>query len=278
MVTMASGVATFSNLAEIVAGPISLSFSGGRLTAGPSALAVSAAAPAKLVIQTQPSSTATAGQAFATQPVVIEEDQFGNIESGDSSTTVTASLASGAGPLQGTLAATLSKGAATFTNLGDSAAETIALRFIAGSLTSATSAPIQVAPPNSPPPNPTPTILGATVVMTPKTKKKKATFSGFNIQYSIPMNQTRVTSNANYLLMATVKGTKQKAVGFSATYNPSNNSVTLKVNGKNLFAKGGQLTILSSPPNGVSSAAGVYLSSSSLSFTISPNAKSITHA
>ena len=32
------------------------------------------------MIHTQPSQTATAGQALAIQPVVYEEDQFGNIE------------------------------------------------------------------------------------------------------------------------------------------------------------------------------------------------------
>ena len=46
--------------------------------------------------------TATAGVAFATQPVVYEEDQFGNVETTDSTTKVTATLASGSGPLQGT--------------------------------------------------------------------------------------------------------------------------------------------------------------------------------
>ena len=42
------------------------------------------------MIQTQPSPTATAGQPFATQPVIYEEDQYGNLETGDNSTVVTA--------------------------------------------------------------------------------------------------------------------------------------------------------------------------------------------
>ena len=53
--------------------------------------AVSPAAAATLVIETQPSSTATAGVAFTTQPVVYEEDQYGNLETSDHSTVITAS-------------------------------------------------------------------------------------------------------------------------------------------------------------------------------------------
>ena len=65
-------------------------------------IVVIAAAAYQLVIHTQPSSTATAGQAFATQPVIYEEDRFGNLETADNSTVVTAALESGTGPLQGT--------------------------------------------------------------------------------------------------------------------------------------------------------------------------------
>ena len=90
---------------------------------------------AKLFIATAPSTSATAGSTFVTQPVIYEEDQFGNLETGDNSTVVTVSLASGAGPLTGTLMATVSGGIATFTNLGDDTAETITLKFSSGNLT-----------------------------------------------------------------------------------------------------------------------------------------------
>ena len=53
------------------------------------------------MIETEPSATATAGQAFSTQPVIWEEDQYGNLETADSSTVVTASLAPAPGRLQG---------------------------------------------------------------------------------------------------------------------------------------------------------------------------------
>ena len=157
-VTLTGGVATFTNLADNAAGPISLTFSGGTLTTTPSAITVSPGPAAKLVTGTQPSATALAGQAFGSQPVVYEEDQYGNVESGDNTTVVTASLASGVGPLQGTQAVTLSAGVARFTNLGDSTAGPITLRFTGGSLTSAATSAIQVAP-LPPPPAPTPVVL-----------------------------------------------------------------------------------------------------------------------
>ena len=79
-----------------------LELSGGGLTAvTTNPIVVSPAAPAALVIHTQPSSQATAGAPFALQPVIYEEDQYGNIETGDDSTVFTASLAVGVGPLQG---------------------------------------------------------------------------------------------------------------------------------------------------------------------------------
>ena len=45
----------------------------------------------RLVIAAQPSATATAGQALATEPVIEEEDQYGNIETRDDSTVITVS-------------------------------------------------------------------------------------------------------------------------------------------------------------------------------------------
>ena len=109
---------------------------------------VSPAAASQLVIHTQPSPTATAGVAFGTQPVIYVEDQYGNLETGDNSTQVTAaSLPVGSGPLQGTTTVTASGGIATFTNLADDKAETITLHFTSSSgLTAATSSNIVISP------------------------------------------------------------------------------------------------------------------------------------
>ena len=101
-----------------------------------------------MAIHTQPSATASAGLAFGTQPVIYVEDQYGNLETGDNTTQVTASsLPMGTGPLQGTTTVTVSGGIATFTNFADDTAETITLHFTSlPVLTAATSSSILVTP------------------------------------------------------------------------------------------------------------------------------------
>jgi hypothetical protein len=100
--------------------------------------------PTKLVIHTQPSPTATTGQAFPTQPVIYEEDQYGNVETGDNSRQVKVSLHTGSGPLVGTTTVTVAGGIATFVGLADKAAETIILVFTSPALAQATSNPITI--------------------------------------------------------------------------------------------------------------------------------------
>jgi ELWxxDGT repeat protein len=95
---------------------------------------VNPAAASVLVLQKPPSSTAITGEAFATQPVVYEVDQYGNLETSDDATIITASLATGVGPLEGKHTAELSRGIATFVGLADDKAESISLKFAAGSL------------------------------------------------------------------------------------------------------------------------------------------------
>ncbi len=146
-VTVKGGIATFTNLSETTAGTFALQFAGDGFSAGPSTnIVVSPAAPFGLAIHTQPSTTATAGQAFATQPVITEEDEYGNVETGDNSTVITASLATGVGPIVGTRSLTLVNGVATFAGLSDDRAETLALEFTGGGLTSAPTNAIVVSP------------------------------------------------------------------------------------------------------------------------------------
>ena len=139
-------MATFSALKIDAAGRYSVSAADGSLSsAGASdSFAISPAAAARLVIHTQPSSSATAGQAFTIQPQVYEEDRFGNLETGDNGTVVTASLGHGSGPLQGTTAVTVSDGIARFTGLGDDIAETISVELTSGTLDPAISNAIDV--------------------------------------------------------------------------------------------------------------------------------------
>jgi len=106
-------------------------------------------AASKLTINTQPSSVATAGVAFAQQPVIGVSDQFGNLRStnngaADNSTAVTAARSGGNGTLQGTLTATAADGLASFSTINYQQANTITLSFASGSLVGVTSAPVQV--------------------------------------------------------------------------------------------------------------------------------------
>src|SRR5206468_1415600 len=145
--TAVAGLVTFTNLSHNVATNITILFTSGSLTSATSSLiAVSAAGANKLAIQTQPSATATAGVAFAQQPVIRVEDQFGNLMSSDNSTVVTASRSAGSGTLQGTLSLTAVNGVASFANLSHIVATNITIQFTSGSLASATSSNVTVSP------------------------------------------------------------------------------------------------------------------------------------
>ena len=103
-VTLAGGVATFSGLSYNTAELMTITFStnAGSFTANSNAVAVSPAAASQLVITQQPPSTATAGGAFSSQPVVEEEDAFGNVITTDSTHTVTAARSPVAPACKGT--------------------------------------------------------------------------------------------------------------------------------------------------------------------------------
>src|SRR5262249_17756678 len=119
-VTVVGGVATFTNLGDNAAGTITITFSSGNLApATSSTITIGAAAAAKLLVSQQPSPTATAGQVFATQPVVEVVDAYGNPVAGDSTDTVTAAVGNlGTSTLLGNkLTVTLVDGVATFGGL-----------------------------------------------------------------------------------------------------------------------------------------------------------------
>jgi hypothetical protein len=140
----ASGAALTANL--IVGTYAALASSIGVTSGASFTLTNTPGPPTQLVIHSQPSGTATAGSAFSTQPVVYVEDQYGNLETHDNTTQVTASLRVGTGPLLGTTMVTVSGGIATFTNLFDDKAETIILLFTAPALVKAQANPTTVNP------------------------------------------------------------------------------------------------------------------------------------
>src|SRR5439155_239095 len=141
------GIVSFTNLSHAVATNITILFSSGSLTgATSSTITVTPAAASKLTLQQQPSATATAGAAFAQQPKIRIEDQFGNLRSSDNGTTVTASRNAGSGGLQGTTSLGAINGVVGFTNLSHNVATTITMDFNSAGLTGATSANVVVSP------------------------------------------------------------------------------------------------------------------------------------
>jgi hypothetical protein len=101
-----NGLATFTNLEIDSAGTNKqLTASAlGMTNIASSVFSVASAPASKLTIQTQPSSTATAGTSFPQQPVIRVEDAYGNLRSTDNSTVITVSRAAGSAALQGTIA------------------------------------------------------------------------------------------------------------------------------------------------------------------------------
>ena len=237
---------------------------------GTTTVTVTAAAATELVVTSPPPSSLTAGQSFSMG--VSAKDPYGNVvPSFDGNVTVSVP-----GDAGFTTTVPAKNGVATFTGLTATvAAQSEMIEATAGSLTAA-SKPVNVSPTPAPAPTPTPTptsipspaplITGERVVMVQKKHKKgKAAVEGFIIDYSAAMNPSTAGLAANYLLTATTtkkgkkKSTGHTPVGLTAAYNSATNSVTLTIQGNQAFAAGGQLTVIYSPPGGVSSAAGVPL-------------------
>jgi hypothetical protein len=128
--TAVNGVVAYTNLSHNVATNISILFASGAFpSVTSSTVAVGPTTASALAFLTQPGN-GTAGSILSTQPVVRSLDQFGNLSAVGlpASLNVTASLAAGTGPLQGTTSVNLGAGAgngiAAFTNLRIDAAGT----------------------------------------------------------------------------------------------------------------------------------------------------------
>jgi hypothetical protein len=144
-ITSVNGVATFTDLRiDGATGARTLSFTSGQLASPASApIAVGAGPAAQLVWVTQPSSTAQAGVAWPTQPVLALQDQFGNQT--NSAATVVASLGSGAGTLAGTLSIAAINGVVTYQDLRiDGVVGPRTVQFTSGTVGSAPSNTIDV--------------------------------------------------------------------------------------------------------------------------------------
>ena len=280
-----AGSYTFAGVVLKTAGPqtITATDSAHSNIVGDTTLTVTAANASVLIVTTPPPSSLTAGQTFGL--AVSAEDPYGNVVPTFNGN-VTVAVAGDAGF---TTTAQAKNGVATFTGLtASTAAQGEPIQATGGGLSAAATSPESVTPSPSPTststPTPTPTIIGEQVIFIPKKGKKgKPVLEGFKLEYSGAMNPSTAGLAANYLLTATtIKKSKKKTitghtqVPLSAAFNSATNSVTLTIEGKQAFAKGGQITVIYAPPNGVSSAANVALDAGDRELTIAPNAKGIS--
>jgi alpha-tubulin suppressor-like RCC1 family protein/fibronectin type 3 domain-containing protein len=146
--TVAAGSGVFtSNFSTTLAGSATLSglINGTTITAT-KAITVSPAAAATLAFTTQPPSTATAGVAYTTQPVVTIRDVYGNTSSSTTAVTLTPYTDSYCSATVGAGVATATAnpksavaGVASFAALTNSASGTIYMRATASGVTSACS-------------------------------------------------------------------------------------------------------------------------------------------
>ncbi len=119
-----------------------------------------------------------------------------------------------------------------------------------------------------------PTITGESVVLTFLRHNKRGKPIGkpvvsFVFQYSTAMNSSTAGNPSNYQVdWISTKRVKKKGVVTvlhrvavrSATYSSANHAVTVTTSaGKTTFAKGGQITVIAAPPNGVTDGSGVAL-------------------
>jgi hypothetical protein len=237
---------------------------------------VSALAATQLVFTTPPPSTITTGQPFIV--VVSAKDPYGNVDPTFNGP-VMLSLPNEPGfPMT----AYAQQGVATFSGITlDNAANGETLSASGDGHTVTSKNPIRVISPQAP------TITGESVITSRKKNKKgklvgKATLVGFQLDFSIAMNPNTAGSNTNYnVTFETTKRVKKKTKSFftpvpiTALYDPASNSVTLKISGKQTFAKGGRITVITGPPGAVSSAQNTPLAGTTV-FTIQPKATRVT--
>ena len=108
---------------------------------------------------------------------------------------------------------------------------------------------------------------------------------GYMIDFSSKLTTSSAVLPSNYEVDAVViKVAKKKKInmlqpltGFTVSYNDANESVRLTFTSQQTFKKGGRITILGGPLNGVTSSSGAFLSGNR-TLAISPGGKQITPA
>jgi hypothetical protein len=160
------------------------------------------------------------------------------------------------------------------------------------------SGPNPPAGPTGSTPKPTPpTIISEQPLFTRKLNKRhkpvgKPVLTGFELDFSTAMTPA-TAGNANNYQVAWMSSRRVKKkvtqvahpVPFRVQYDAATHAVSLLLAGKQAFAQGGQITVIASPPVGVSDASGVLLDGNDQGnagangvFTILPKARGITRA
>jgi len=290
-VAAVNGVATFAGLtinnvgngytlqatSNASNGPTSVATTGFNVVRGPAT---------QLVVTTEPPGTVTAGSGFA----VTVDDEYVLSGPVDTAFNGNVTIALGANPggsgssLGGTVTVAAVNGVASFSALTiNNAGNGYTLIVSGGGLTPVPTNSFNVTPPPPPPP----TITGELVAFNQKRNKKgnpigRPTLAGYTFDFSTAMNQASIGAPANYvvdMLVLKKQGKHKKVlvpqpIGFTVT-NVTSTSVTLTLAGKQKFPKGGQITVIASPPGGVENTSGVFLAPNAI-LTISPGGKAIS--
>jgi hypothetical protein len=148
--TNSSGVATFSGLGlSGTAGSYTLTFTAGALSSPTSnSIALSAGGASQITYNQQPSSTASSGQAFTTEPILLLRDASNNPISGTLITATITGAPAGVALIGTVTATTNGSGVATFVGSGLGLSGTVGsytLTFTAGAVTSPASDAIALA-------------------------------------------------------------------------------------------------------------------------------------
>jgi virginiamycin B lyase len=252
---------------------------------GPSTVGV-VARDTKLVVSAQPPASVGAGNPFSL--TVVVETSFSVLDPTFSGpVSVALQNNPGGSTLGGTLTVVAKGGVATFSGLTvNNPGNGYTLVISSSGLASTSTIPFNV-PSSQPPPQPEPPIIiGQNVVFTQHTNKKgkpvgRKTLAGFEFDFNKAMNPATAGNTGSYQLGTFfTKRVKKKVVklfqtvGFSVSYNASNNSVRLLLSGRQKFSKGGQITLLATD---ITSSDGAALASNVV-FIISTNARSLLRA
>jgi hypothetical protein len=227
---------------------------------GSSTVAVKAVVT-KLVVTTLPPSPLVAGQPFVL--AISAEDSFGNVDTSFNGA-MTITLPGGGQ----TITVHAKDGVATFAGL------TVGTAAQGGSIqATASGLPPVSTPPFTVQPAPPPRITAEQVLVLQKKNKKgkpagKPVVQSITLDFSTAMNPT--TAAKKKTLPA------YNPIPFVASYIAATDSVTLTLSGKQTFAKGGEITVIYAPPNGVSDANDTPLISNDAKFKIAAKGTGIT--